>query len=98
MSVVRVIVVDNVVSAGAILHADEGKSDHDISSAKGVLRMNEFLEDMRKKGKVEMTTIQTVGRKGWDGFTMITMPCTESAGPVTCYLPHTAKETSCESA
>ena len=58
-----VIVVDNVVRDGAL--ADAASRDEAVL---GVRRMHEMLaHDTR----VSATTIQTVGVKGYDGFTMI---------------------------
>jgi len=57
------IVVDNVVRKGAVL--DAGSSDADIQ---GVRRFNELLA---KEKRVTATTIQTVGSKGYDGFTIV---------------------------
>lgn len=58
-----VIVVDNVIRAGNVI--DAGTPDVNIQ---GVRRFNEIL---KKDTRVEATTIQTVGGKGYDGFTMI---------------------------
>lgn len=58
-----VIVVDNVVRKGAVL--DAGSSDADVQ---GVRRFNEVLA---KEKRVTATTIQTVGSKGYDGFTIV---------------------------
>ena len=58
-----VIVVDNVVRKGAVI---ESKSkDPDVQ---GVRRLNEMLA---KESRVTATTIQTVGSKGYDGFTLV---------------------------
>jgi predicted O-methyltransferase YrrM len=56
------IVVDNVVRKGAILDADS--SDPAI---RGVRRLNDMLS---RNTRVSATTIQTVGSKGYDGFTL----------------------------
>lgn len=57
-----VIVGDNVVREGAVVEA--GSDDPRV---RGVRRFHEMLaEDPR----VEATTIQTVGSKGYDGFAM----------------------------
>jgi len=58
-----IIVVDNVVRKGAVL--DAGSNDADIQ---GVRRFNELLA---KEKRVTATTIQTVGSKGYDGFTIV---------------------------
>lgn len=63
MKLVRVgslIVVDNVVRAGAILGASEGNPIDD-----GVRRLYEVMGAERR---VRVTAIQTVGSKGHDGF------------------------------
>lgn len=57
-----VIVVDNVVRDGAL--ADAGSEDPGV---RGMRRFHELLRDERR---VEATTIQTVGVKGYDGFTL----------------------------
>jgi len=57
-----VIVVDNVVRNGALL--DESGEKPDVV---GVRRLHEVLST---DARVSATTIQTVGAKGYDGFTM----------------------------
>ncbi|HUR56773.1 MAG TPA: O-methyltransferase [Opitutaceae bacterium] len=57
-----VIIVDNVVRKGAV--ADAGSTD---PSVRGVRRFNEILAQERR---VTATTLQTVGSKGYDGFTL----------------------------
>ena len=57
-----VIVVDNVVRKGAVV--DSGSDD---SAVQGVRGFNELLAIDRR---VSATTIQTVGAKGYDGFTL----------------------------
>jgi predicted O-methyltransferase YrrM len=56
------IIVDNVVREGAVINARSRDQ-----SVKGVRRFNEMLA---KEGRVSATTIQTVGIKGYDGFTL----------------------------
>jgi predicted O-methyltransferase YrrM len=56
------IVVDNVVRNGALLDASGQKPD-----VIGVRRLHEMLAE---DASVSATTIQTVGAKGYDGFTM----------------------------
>ena len=56
------IVVDNVVRGGKVIKP--GTSDR---SVKAVRRFNEML---KKEKRVSATTIQTVGAKGYDGFTL----------------------------
>jgi predicted O-methyltransferase YrrM len=57
-----VIIVDNVVRDGAVI--DAGSDD---PSVLGVRRLNEMLAQDKR---VSATTIQTVGSKGYDGFTI----------------------------
>ena len=56
------IIVDNVVRKGAVIEADSDDPD-----VQGVRRLNEMLA---KEKRVTATTIQTVGSKGYDGFTI----------------------------
>ena len=56
------IIVDNVVRKGAV--ADASTAD---PSVQGVRRFNELLA---AESRVSATTIQTVGSKGYDGFTL----------------------------
>jgi predicted O-methyltransferase YrrM len=56
------IIVDNVVRDGAVI--DETSDD---PSVRGVRRLNEILAADKR---VSATTIQTVGSKGYDGFTI----------------------------
>jgi predicted O-methyltransferase YrrM len=56
------IIVDNVVREGAVMNA--GSRDQ---SVRGVRRFNEMLKE---EARVSATTIQTVGIKGYDGFTL----------------------------
>jgi predicted O-methyltransferase YrrM len=56
------IVIDNVIRDGAVI--DPTSTDPDVQ---GVRRLNELLAD---ESRVSATTIQTVGSKGYDGFTM----------------------------
>ena len=57
-----VIVVDNVIRAGGVIDADS--TDPNII---GVRRFNEMLA---LEQRVDATTLQTVGIKGYDGFTL----------------------------
>ncbi len=57
-----IIVVDNVVRKGAVLERES--ADVNIQ---GVRRFNELL---RQTPGVSATTLQTVGKKGYDGFTL----------------------------
>jgi predicted O-methyltransferase YrrM len=56
------IIVDNVVRKGAVI--DAASLDE---SVRGVRRFNEVLA---KEKRVSATTLQTVGSKGYDGFTL----------------------------
>ena len=56
------IIVDNVVRGGAVIDATS-----DDPSIRGVRRLNELIAGDRR---VSATTIQTVGGKGYDGFTI----------------------------
>ncbi len=56
------IIVDNVIRDGAVI--DAKSHDH---SVKGVRRFNEMLKG---ETRVSATSIQTVGVKGYDGFTL----------------------------
>jgi predicted O-methyltransferase YrrM len=57
-----VILTDNVVRGGALVHPGE-----DDAGARGMHRFHELLA---AEPRVEATTIQTVGSKGYDGFTL----------------------------
>jgi predicted O-methyltransferase YrrM len=57
-----VIVVDDTVRAGAVV--DEAATDDRV---RGVRRLHEALA---ADPRVEATALQTVGRRGWDGFTL----------------------------
>ncbi len=56
------IIVDNVVRGGAVV--DAGSTDPAVI---GVRRLNDFLAG---EPRLDATTIQTVGHKGYDGFTV----------------------------
>jgi predicted O-methyltransferase YrrM len=60
-----VIVTDNVVRDGAL--ADPDTED---PRPLGMRRFHDQLEAARESGRVSATTIQTVGVKGYDGFTV----------------------------
>jgi predicted O-methyltransferase YrrM len=65
------IVVDNVVRAGAVLDADaEDPSGGGNETILGVRRTYEMLAAGVDGGKVTATAIQTVGSKGHDGFAL----------------------------
>jgi predicted O-methyltransferase YrrM len=68
-----VIIVDNVVRGGNVLEADTADPD-----VQGVRRLNEVIA---AEPSVSATTIQTVGAKGYDGFTIAVVG--QSAGPRT---------------
>jgi predicted O-methyltransferase YrrM len=57
-----VIITDNVIRKGAVIEA--GSAD---ASVQGVRRFNEIVA---ADGRVTSTTLQTVGEKGYDGFTL----------------------------
>jgi len=57
-----IIIVDNVVRKGAVLDAKSDDAD-----VQGVRRLNEML---KTESRVTATTLQTVGSKGYDGFTI----------------------------
>ncbi|MFB9375592.1 O-methyltransferase [Kineococcus gynurae] len=56
------IVVDNVVRAGRVL--DESGTDPVVVGSRGV------LEAMGAEDRLEVTALQMVGAKGWDGFAL----------------------------
>ena len=56
-----VIVVDNVVRGGAVVDPDGD------ANVQGVRRLNDLLA---AEPRLDATTIQTVGSKGYDGFTL----------------------------
>ena len=58
-----VIVADNVIRKGAV--ADAGSSDADVQAVRA------FHDLIAKDQHLDATAIQTVGAKGYDGFTMI---------------------------
>lgn len=58
-----VIIVDNVVREGKVVEASS-----DDAAVQGVRRLNEMLA---REKRVTSTTLQTVGTKGYDGFTVI---------------------------
>jgi predicted O-methyltransferase YrrM len=61
-----VIVTDNVVRDGELANADT-----EDERALGMRRFHELLAaDRRGAGRVSATTVQTVGAKGYDGFTL----------------------------
>ncbi|HTV14237.1 MAG TPA: O-methyltransferase [Acidobacteriaceae bacterium] len=57
-----IIVVDNVIREGEVADPDTGDE-----RVQGIRRFNEMLA---AETRVEATTIQTVGSKGYDGFTL----------------------------
>ena len=56
------IVVDNVVRKGAVIDA--------ASTDAAVIGVRRFNEQLAKDTRVSATTLQTVGSKGYDGFTL----------------------------
>jgi predicted O-methyltransferase YrrM len=57
-----IIIVDNVIREGAVIDADS-----EDASVEGVRRLNDRLA---RESSVTVTTLQTVGGKGYDGFTI----------------------------
>jgi len=57
-----VIVGDNVVRGGAVV--EEGSTDANV---RGVRR---FMEMLASDPRLDSTAMQTVGEKGWDGFSI----------------------------
>jgi predicted O-methyltransferase YrrM len=58
-----VIVIDNVVRNGAVVDPDS--SDARVQGVRAV------LADIAGDERLEATALQTVGAKGWDGFTLV---------------------------
>lgn len=58
-----VILIDNVVRDGQVV-----EKDHEDPRVQGVRQLNVLL---REEPRVDATSIQTVGRKGYDGFTLV---------------------------
>jgi len=58
-----VIIADNVVRKGMLVDA--------ASKDANVQGMRRFIDTVAKDRRVEATTLQTVGAKGYDGFTLI---------------------------
>ena len=58
-----VIVIDNVVRDGAVIDADS--TDARVHGVRAVLK------DIADDPRLEATALQTVGSKGWDGFTLV---------------------------
>ena len=57
------IIVDNVVRKGAV--ADAATRDRDVQG------MRRFIEMAGAEPRVDATAIQTVGAKGYDGFSIV---------------------------
>jgi predicted O-methyltransferase YrrM len=57
-----IIIVDNVIREGAVIDAES-----EDTSVQGVRRLNDYIA---LESSVTATTIQTVGSKGYDGFTI----------------------------
>jgi predicted O-methyltransferase YrrM len=57
-----VVVVDNVVRGGNVVQADSQSAD-----VQGIRRLHDQL---KSEPRVDATTLQTVGSKGWDGLTI----------------------------
>ncbi|KAH8930395.1 S-adenosyl-L-methionine-dependent methyltransferase [Atractiella rhizophila] len=61
-----VILCDNTIRQGAIV-----EPDHPDSRVQGVIRFNKILKEYVKDGKLKAMAYQTVGSKGYDGFTLL---------------------------
>jgi predicted O-methyltransferase YrrM len=57
-----VVVIDNVVRGGSVAQADSQSAD-----VQGIRRLHDQL---KTEPRVDATTLQTVGSKGWDGLTI----------------------------
>ena len=57
-----VIVGDNVVRGGAVVDPN--------SSDPSVLGVRRFVDMLSTNERLDSTALQTVGEKGWDGFTI----------------------------
>jgi predicted O-methyltransferase YrrM len=57
-----VVVIDNVVRGGNVVQADSQSAD-----VQGIRRLHDQL---KTEPRVDATTLQTVGSKGWDGLTI----------------------------
>ncbi|WP_460530031.1 O-methyltransferase [Flindersiella endophytica] len=57
-----VVVIDNVVRGGGVVQADSQSAD-----VQGIRRLHDQL---KSEPRVDATTLQTVGSKGWDGLTI----------------------------
>ncbi len=57
-----VVVVDNVVRRGRLLDASDRTAD--------VVGTRQVLADLGADDRLEVTAVQTVGSKGWDGFAL----------------------------
>ncbi|MGJ0627364.1 O-methyltransferase [Xenorhabdus bovienii] len=57
-----IIIMDNVVRAGAILHQQRDEQ---------VEGMRKSLDTMLNRPEITVTALQTVGEKGWDGFALL---------------------------
>ncbi|PHM46457.1 methyltransferase [Xenorhabdus mauleonii] len=57
-----IIILDNVVRDGAILHEQRDLSTDGIRQA---------LDSMLNRPEITVTALQTVGEKGWDGFALM---------------------------
>jgi predicted O-methyltransferase YrrM len=57
-----VIIADNVVRNGAVV--DPASADPSVQGVRA------FMDVLAKETRVSATTLQTVGSKGYDGFTL----------------------------
>jgi predicted O-methyltransferase YrrM len=61
-----VLVVDNVVRSGAVLHAGDALSD----AGRLINGVRAGIDRLAADPRVDATALQTVGAKGWDGFAL----------------------------
>ncbi|KAJ3195487.1 hypothetical protein HK101_011990 [Irineochytrium annulatum] len=73
-----VIVLDNMVRKGNIVRGEQEwalrggvRVDEERANVEGVLGTYGLLEELQRDGKVESVGVQTVGRKGYDGFVLL---------------------------
>ncbi|WP_332460363.1 O-methyltransferase [Xenorhabdus lircayensis] len=57
-----IIIVDNMIREGMILHEQRDEATEGVRQA---------LESMLNRPEVTVTALQTVGEKGWDGFVLL---------------------------
>lgn len=57
-------------SQGTVIIADNGEVVNPSSTDASVRGVQDFTQALAADPRLTATTIQTVGSKGWDGFTM----------------------------